>query len=196
MKHFYLLLVLVALVLCASVPAKKKYKHVITDENRSLPEMTSRSGYTVFYCWADWCGPCLRSMKSTLIETKRLTDSLGLSISYASILYAPRVSNNTKNLMANAYQHGIEVFKTGSANALTQKLQINSDFKSYEGFNKGFAVPRVLLIDSAGNMVTDHFKLNYSRHHFMDYLHKTFPNAFDTTNQTNPKQHLKLTKEN
>ncbi|PCJ65579.1 MAG: hypothetical protein COA58_09215 [Bacteroidetes bacterium] len=153
----------------------KGFSHIITKEKKSLKDMYSDSAYTVYYCWADWCGPCISSMKSTLAKTKATTDSLGIPIRYNTILYSMKVSESDLKLTQNAYAQGIEVYHSFSPNALTQKLGINSDFKPFKGFEKAFSVPRIILVNKEGKLLTDKFLLNYNQDFFINSLKSYFP---------------------
>ena len=181
------LLILVGLIFlslnsvqCFSGDGKeKKFTHAITQEKKSLFDMMDGSSYTVYYCWADWCGPCLKSMKSTLLTTKAITDSIGIPIKYNTILYSGSINDRSKGLMENAYNNGIEVFFKRSMAPLTQKLAITSDLKAFDGFKGEFKVPRVILVDPEGNLVTDNFGLNYDPKYFMPSLKSQFPQYFE-----------------
>lgn len=174
MKYHLLILLLITVSLYAYTHSEKKYKNIITNEKESLEDMASDSGYTVYYCWANWCRPCVSSMKSTLAKTKKTTDSLGISIRYSTILYAPTVTESDKALMAGVSKEGIGIYHKLSPNALTQKLGISSDFKHFEGFEKEFSVPRILLVDKQGNLIDNHFLLNYKPEYFIPKMKEQF----------------------
>ena len=156
----------------------KKFKHAITNEEMSLAEMSKDSLYTVFYCWADWCTPCISGMKSKLIKTKAITDSIGIPIKYNTILYSLNINDRSKKLIQNVHDNGIGAFHKMSPNALTQKLAISADFKRYEGFEKEFMVPRVILIDNKGNLLTSYFPLDYGQGNFIEKMRLQFPGYF------------------
>lgn len=156
----------------------KKFTNAITNEEVSLVEMSKNSSYTVFYCWADWCAPCLSGMKSKLIKTKAITDSIGLPIKYNTILYSLNINDKSKTLMQNVYDSGIEAFHRVSPNAFTQKLAISADFKEYQGFEKEFMVPRIILVDNNGNLLTSYFPLNYDKDLFIEKMKLQFPSYF------------------
>lgn len=172
------ILIVITFSFCSNKGDEKEFTHVITNEEVSLNTMSSDSLYTVFYCWADWCGPCISSMKSTLVRTKQVTDSIGIPIQYNAILYSLNINEKSKGLMQNAFKNGIETFHKTSLNALTQKLAITSDFKKYEGFESQFMVPRVILINNKGELLTSYFPLNYKSEYFIENMKLQFPSYF------------------
>lgn len=175
MKNAFIYLLLISsLSFCSN--KEKKFKHFVTNEEQSLDEMAADSSFTVFYCWTDWCGPCLSAMKTTLLRSKEITDSLGLPIEYNAILYSWKMKDRPIQLMKNAYAEGIEVFHKTSANALTQKLAISADFKHYKGFEKEFSVPRIILVNKKGKLLTSYFPLAYNQEQFIAHMKKQFPN--------------------
>jgi thiol-disulfide isomerase/thioredoxin len=179
MKYFLAVFaLLIAFSFCSTKPKENFFTHTITNSEVALSEMSKDSAYTVFYCWTDWCGPCLSSMKSTLLKTKKTTDSLGIPIKYNAILYSLSVKEKSMNLMKKAYENGIEVFHKTSPNALTQKLAISSDFKHYEGFEKKFMVPRILLVNKEGKLLSSFFPLNYQSIPFLKSMKTQFPAYF------------------
>lgn len=179
MKYFLAVFtLLLAFSFCSTTPKENIFSHVISDNKVALSEMSKDSAYTVFYCWADWCGPCISSMKSTLLKTKKTTDSLGIPIKYNAILYSLSIKEKSMNLMQKAYENGIEVFHKTSPNALTQKMAISSDFKHYEGFEKKFMVPRIILVNKEGDLLNNFFPLNYKSTPFLESMKTQFPDYF------------------
>jgi len=181
MKLSLVILFFTALTLLSCGSGKidhKKFTQVITGELQSLDGMSSDSAYAVYYCWANWCGPCISSMKSRLASTKAITDSLKIPIKYNSILYSPSITKGDSILIDAAYRSGIDVYHKSSANALTQKLGISSDFKPFTGFVNEFSVPRILLIDKSNNVLENSFPLLYNQENYIQLMKLRFPNYF------------------
>ena len=179
MKNSIFLLLLLAFTACSNDKNDKAFTHVISNEMFSIADMSEGAVYTVYYCWTDWCPPCLSSMDSTLRKTKAVTDSIGIPISYHALLYAPKVKERSEKLMQNAYANGIEVYYKSASSPLTKKMDINSDFSGFEGFESEFRVPRIVLIDQDGNLLTDDFRINYKLKYFLESLETQFPEYFE-----------------
>lgn len=160
--------------MCSNSGEDKKFKNVTTDKKVSISELAQDSTYTVFYNWADWCGPCVSSMKGRLAQTKHITDSLGIPIKYVTVLYSPAVSTRDKELMRNTSEVGIENYHRTALNALTQKLGISSDYKNCEGFEKEFAVPRILLVNKELEVLDNGFPLCYNKPNFIQEMNRMF----------------------
>ena len=179
MKNIVFFLFLIVFASCSNDKNDKVFAHTISNEMVSIADMSEGKKYTVYYCWTDWCPPCLSSMDSTLLKTKAVTDSLGIPISYHALLYAPRIKERSGNLMQKAYDSGIEVYFKSASNAFTQKMDINADMGAFEGYESESRVPRIVLIDEEGKLPTDNFRLNWVRKYFMESLEELFPGYFE-----------------
>jgi thiol-disulfide isomerase/thioredoxin len=146
-------------------------------ESSEFLEDKPRAKQILFFT-ASWCGPCVSSMKSKLAQTKKATDSLGIPIKYNAILYSPNVESRDSVLVRKAYENGIDVYHISSSNPLTQKIGINSDFKTFRGFEKKFAVPRILLINKEGELIRNSFPLLYNPQNYIQVMKTQFPEYF------------------